>query len=272
MEGTWDTSNASPKGGDSFRVGFSQQLKIPAGQSFNLVATGGHADEVFGKCDVASDNTFICILNDNVNGLDEVKGNWYIQATAVERITEETLSFDVPGGKVVVDLPGEVGIDDGATQDLTKSGEPQPDRASLKWIVDVPGNMLNPLDPENTGQVKLQDKLPAGTKLCEDRPTKLSDGRGSGQISEIKDGPKLTASADDKHVEVALDAKVAFKSDQTYRIEYTICSTDGQPLKAGEYTNTFIVDNDLQTGGTVDVDDWTPRRLSLENLEFLAII
>ncbi|APT85957.1 Ig-like domain-containing protein [Corynebacterium flavescens] len=259
VEGTWDATNANPKGGDSFSVGFPQQLKIPAGQSFDLVATGEHAEEVFGKCDVADNNTFTCVLNDNVNGLDEVKGSWFIQATAVERTTEETLSFNVPGGEVVVDLPGEGGIDDGATLELKKSGELQPDKASLKWTVEIPGNMLTPLDTENTGKVILSDKLPNGTKLCENRPTKLSYGRGSGKFTEIKEGVKLTASdANGTDVDVALDAKGAFKSDQTYRIEYTICSTDGQPLKKGEYKNTFFVDDENQISGEVGVEEWTP--------------
>ncbi|MGX1739864.1 Ig-like domain-containing protein [Corynebacterium flavescens] len=257
VEGTWDASKADPQPGDSFTVGFPSQLKIPAGASFPLVSEDS---ETYGTCTVNSDNSFTCVLNDSVTGKDDVKGTWFIEATATEYTNAENLDFTVPGDKVTVPLPGDGGgISDGTKLDFKKQGAVQPDESSIRWTVDIPGSMLAALETPNDGNVTLRDKLPEGLKVCEPiRDSKLSVGRAGFQ--EIPDGLTLEPGATGQ-IQIGVNANEPFKNDQIYRVEYTTCTTNGGVLTQGKYENQFFVGDEYESG-IVGYDGFKPLELN----------
>lgn len=257
VTGTWDATNANPKPGDSFTVGFPEQLKIPAGSTFSLFSED---NESYGLCTVSADNSFTCVLNDNVTGKDDVSGTWFVEATATEYTDAETLDFTVPGGKVTVPLPGDNGgISDGTELDFKKQGAVQPDQSSIRWTVDIPGSMLAALETPNDGSVSLNDQLPAGLQVCDpNRDPKLSVGRT--EFQEIDNGLSLTPGATGK-IGVGIEAGAPFQNDQIYRVEYTTCTTNKGVLTKGEYKNQFFVGDESQSG-TVGYDGFKPLELN----------
>lgn len=260
VSGTWTAPNGASKG-DTFTVGFPAELRMPAGMTFNLAGDGEFAGQTVGTCVVNGDNTFTCELTAEFNGLDEVGGTWFVDATASKFTAEENVDFTVPmGGPVTVPLPGDNGgISDGQSYELSKSAKVNPDKSSIKWTVQIPGSMLSALDPDGTGKVTLQDQLPDGLMVCSPSRAKLEHGRAN--LTEIPGGLALEEKATGT-VPVTIDAGAAFNDNERYVLTYNTCTTDGSLLEAGkEYENSFIVDGQHTATGIGKGEPWAPQEL-----------
>lgn len=261
VSGTWTAPNGASKG-DTFTVGFPAELRMPAGMTFALIGDGEFAGQTVGTCAVSGENTFTCTLTAEFNGLDEVGGTWFIEATASKFTAEENVDFTVPmGGTVTVPLPGDNGgISDGQSYELSKSAKVNPDKSSIKWTVQIPGSMLSALDPDGTGKVTLQDKLPDGLRVCSPSRAKLEHGRAN--LTEIPGGLALEEKATGT-VPVTIDAGAAFNDNERYVLTYNTCTTDGSLLEAGkEYENSFIVDGQHTATGIGKGEPWAPQELA----------
>ncbi|WP_187702745.1 DUF5979 domain-containing protein [Dietzia sp. SLG310A2-38A2] len=265
VSGTWDatTGDRAPLPGDEFSVAFPAELEIPNGQTLQLLGD----DTVWGTC-VVSQNTMNCTLTDAVTDRpDDVKGTFTLFSRAVAYTTAAELPFRV-NGQVTVDgrLPGGGGISDG--QDLgpaTKSGALQPDKAAVRWTIDIPGSALIALDSAGTGQVSLPDTLSSNMQLCEAgrlTPT-LQSGR-PGALTAVPNGAAVTQPGGaGTPVTIGITNGSAFRADQVYRIQYTTCTTSGQvdiPEAGGA---PVVYDNSVTIGdavvGAVGVgQDWRP--------------
>ncbi|MFN3600106.1 MAG: DUF5979 domain-containing protein [Dietzia sp.] len=265
VSGTWDatTGDRAPLPGDEFSVAFPAELEIPNGQTLQLLGD----DAVWGNC-VVSQNTMNCTLTDAVTERPEdVKGTFHLFSTAVAYTTAAELPFRV-NGQVTVDgrLPGGGGISDG--QDLgpaTKSGALQPDKAAVRWTIDIPGRALMALDTGGTGQVSLPDTLSANMQLCEAGRLNatLQSGR-PGALSAVPNGASVTQPGGaGTPISIGIDNGGAFRADQLYRIQYTTCTTSGEvdlPVEGGP---PIVYDNSVTIGDTVVGaigvgQDWRP--------------
>lgn len=264
VEGTWEATQTL-NGGETFTVGFPDELSIPANYSFDVTSDGtGDIDAgvKIGKCVVNSDNTFTCTLNDEVEGKEDVSGTWWIAAEATTYTTEDSLTFEVPGEDVVVKLPGDGGgIDDGSGPlETGKSGSVLKDRTSIKWTVDIAGPLLVALDEDETGTVVLEDDLSEYLEFCRPGQNKLLGGRPGSQskIGELTiDGNELT---------VKLNPGEEFRSDYLYTLEYVTCTVDDlliteDGLEDGDFANTIVIGEQKYEGIIDDYTDWKPIEL-----------
>ena len=267
VEGIWDATGLDLEGGETFSVGFPDELSISAGFSWNMYSDGSgeiDAGEVIGQCVVAADNTFTCELNDAVAGKDNVKGTWWIEAKATTYTTEESVQFDLPGGEVIVELPGDGGgIDDG-TGPLTtaKNGRILDDRKSIEWTVDIAGPLLVALDEDGDASVELEDNLSELLDVCRPNQMKLLAGRPGNQV----EAGTLTIEGDTNPLNVIIDADEAFRSDYLYTLKYVTCTADGGLLSQGdgedgEYTNTIEIDGEVYGEGIGPGEPWEPSKL-----------
>ncbi|MGO3104771.1 DUF5979 domain-containing protein [Corynebacterium variabile] len=263
--GTWEAVDQNAGGvaaGDKFTVGFPSQLKLPAGATFNLIGSDGDVvGQTVGTCTVNADNTFTCVLSENVNDKAGVKGTWFIETQVVAGTDDEGLKFTVPGKEVTVPLPGGGGIDDGFNSTFSKKGEVGADKGSIKWTVEIPGNMLAPLKDPNDGTASLKDVLPEGLKTCsaDNKTPTLQVGRD--KLETITDGLTI-ADGQTSEIAIGVDAGKPFQTNQRYVLTYYTCTTDGQPLtKDQEYKNSFTVGTQT-TSGTVKGQGFEPEKLS----------
>ncbi|WP_278829084.1 DUF5979 domain-containing protein [Corynebacterium stationis] len=269
VEGTWKATQPL-NGGETFTVGFPDELKIPAGFTFDVTSDGtGEIEEglKIGECVVNDDNTFTCTLNDEVQNKEDVSGTWWIAAEATTYTTKESLQFDIPGGEVVVDLPGENGgISDGAgPMDTEKKGKVLEDRTSIKWTVDIAGPLLVHEDADEDGVVVLDDELSKHLNFCRPGQAKLFGGRPNNQ-NEIG---ALTYD-DNGNLTVALNDGEEFRSDFLYTLEYVTCLADADLLITksgianGDFANTIVIGGKDYTGIIGDYTDWEPIVLRKE--------
>ncbi|WBT07823.1 DUF5979 domain-containing protein [Corynebacterium sp. SCR221107] len=264
VEGSWKATSTLA-GGETFSVGFPQELSIPAGFSFDVVADGSgdvEEGEVIGNCVVNNDNTFTCTLDDSVAGKENVGGTWWIEATATTYTDAESLEFSIPGDTVKVQLPGDGGgIDDGSGPlETGKSGSVLEDRTSIKWSVDIAGPLLVALDEDETGTVVLNDELSEYLEFCRPGQNKLLGGRPGSQ-SEIG---KLTISGN--ALTVTLNPGEEFRSDYLYTLEYVTCTVNDllitkDGLEGGDFSNSIIIDGQHYNGIIGGYTDWKPIEL-----------
>lgn len=261
VEGTWKATQTL-NGGETFTVGFPDELSIPANYSFDVTSDGTGdigAGVKIGECVVNSDNTFTCTLNDEVKDKEDVSGTWWIAAEAREYTTEESLTFEVPGEDVVVKLPGENGgISDGAgPMETEKKGRVLEDRTSIKWTVDIAGALMVNEDADEDGVVVLDDELSEHLNFCRPKQTKLSGGRPNNQ-NEIGE---LTYD-DNGNLTVALNDGEEFRSDFLYTLEYVTCLADADLLitedgiAKGDFANTIVIGEKKYDGIIGDYTDW----------------
>lgn len=269
VEGTWEATQTL-NGGETFTVGFPDELSIPANYSFDVTSDGtGDIDAgvKIGECVVNSDNTFTCTLNDEVKDKEDVSGTWWIAAEAREYTTEESLTFEVPGEDVVVKLPGDGGgISDGAgPMETEKKGRVLEDRTSIKWTVDIAGALLVTEDADEDGVVVLEDELSEHLNFCRPGQAKLFGGRPNNQ-NEIGE---LTYD-DNGNLTVALNDGEEFRSDFLYTLEYVTCLADADLLitESGidndDFANTIVIGEKKYDGIIGDYTDWEPVVLRKE--------
>ena len=267
VEGSWNATSTLA-GGETFSVVFPQELSIPAGFSFDVVADGSgdvEEGEVIGNCVVNNDNTFTCTLDDSVAGKEKVGGTWWIEATATTYTDAESLEFSIPGDTVKVPLPGDGGgIDDGAGPlETGKSGSVLEDRTSIKWSVDIAGPLLVALDEDETGTVVLEDDLSEYLEFCRPGQNKLLGGRPGSQ-SEIG-----TLTIDGNNLTAALNPGEEFRSDYLYTLEYVTCTVDGlliteDGIAESDFSNSIVLDGDRFGGVIGKYTDWKPIKLKKE--------
>ncbi|MDI9915569.1 DUF5979 domain-containing protein, partial [Rhodococcus sp. IEGM 1379] len=265
VHGTWDATKATPQPGDEFTIKFPDELKLGANAPIELKDPDG---TIWGNCVlVAATNNMTCVLTDAVVGReDEVSGEFFVYTKAVAYTTSETVNFTINNDVVAVPLPGSGGISDG--QDIgvsKKSGVQTPDKAAVRWTIDIPGSELAALDAAGTGSLTLSDTLSANMKLCDDGRlnAKLLSGRPD-YLKDVADGVAVTQpGAPGSPVGIAITNGARFENDKLYRVEYTSCTTSGviDVPAAGE---TVVYDNSVTIGGkTVAADGvgqtWTPE-------------
>ncbi|MGX1855826.1 DUF5979 domain-containing protein [Dietzia sp. NPDC055340] len=253
VHGTWDARSANPKPGDEFTIRFPDELKLTDTIDFSLVGAEG---EIWGTCEVSvPENVMTCALSDAVTERpEEVHGSFYVYSKAVKYTTADEVTFTInntltAGGR----LPGGGGISDG--NDLgsaVKSGKLQPDKAAVRWTIDIPGSDLIALDAEGNGTATLSDDLSDTMQLCEAprlNPV-LQSGR-PGSLQPVPGGVTVTQSGGAGTpiaIEIANDG--AFQADQLYRIEYTTCTVSGEPDLSEPDGEPVIYNNSVTIGDT----------------------
>lgn len=273
VDGTWDASHLNVTGGETFTVEFPDELSIPAGFPFSMLADGIDGVEdgtVIGECVVNAGNTFTCELNNTVAGKEEVKGTWWIEAEAVQYTDAEAVSFNIPGDTVEVRLPGDNGgIDDGAGPlETKKSAQVLDDKKSIKWTVDIAGPLLAPLVAAD-GTVTLNDTLSEALKLCEPSRAsqfKLLAGRPGSTLSPAGDLSVVADPADSQNLTVTLDLDGDVNTNYIYRLEYITCTADGNLLQTvsdtdDTYTNVIVIGDEEYGSGIGNYTGWEPRKL-----------
>ncbi|MGC0367296.1 LPXTG-motif cell wall-anchored protein [Rhodococcus sp. 27YEA15] len=250
VRGTWDARNANPKPGDEFTIQFPDELKLGGNPTIDLKTN----ETVWGTCELnSSTNVMTCVLSDAVVGHEEeVHGDFFVYTKAVEYTTAKSVDFTINDRVRTVPLPGGGGIGDG--QDIgviEKSGELAPDKAAVRWTIDIPGSDLAALDTGNTGSVNLSDALSANMTLCEDG--RLNARLLSGRPGDLKDVPGGVAVTQPDGagsvVGIELTNGAPFASDKLYRVEYTSCTTSGMVDLPTEGDESIVYDNSVTVGG-----------------------
>lgn len=99
----------------------------------------------------------------------------------------------------------------------SKKGEVLEDRTSIKWTVEIPGQLVVPLDADKDGIVVLEDELSEPLNFCRPGQAKLFGGRPKNQ-TEIG-----TLTYDENgDLTVALNEGEEFRSDFLYTLEYVL--------------------------------------------------
>lgn len=268
VEGIWDASTAQPKSGDVFSIGFPSALRLEDGLDFPLTGTD---DVVWGTCEIdAAANLVTCVLSDAVEDRpEEVKGTFFLFSEAVERVTVETVSFELNGTATPIDLPGTGGIGDGKTiGDAAKTGALQPDKSAIRWTIDIPGGDLAALDPTGTGTVTLSDTLSDTMQLCE--APRLGATLQSGRPGDLKPadgGVSVTQPGGaGTPIAIAIATGTAFRTDLVYRVQYTTCTVSGGPDLPAPGGDPVVYENSVTIGDTVVASpgvtqDWTPSTM-----------
>lgn len=165
VTGTWDatseTTGKAPQEGDTFTIGFPDELILHDAVDFNLNAPGNIP---LANCVAAAGSReATCTITADGANEDEylAAGTWIIEATVVESTEEEFLEFNLNGTDTPVILPGGGGIDP----------KPEEQRFTAKvgafkgisgtvatWTVTVPGTAL-----QGEGPFEFIDKLPSQT-------------------------------------------------------------------------------------------------------------
>lgn len=267
VHGTWDARHANPQPGDQFTVRFPAELKLGDNPALTLAGDDG---TVWGTCKLeGSTNAMTCTLSEAVTDRpEEVYGTFFVYAKAVEYTTAENVDFVVNGEFTQsYPLPGGGGISDGREiGEAKKSGALTPDKAAVRWTIDIPGADLAALDAAGTGSVSLRDTLSDNMKLCgDDRiDAKLLSGR-PGDLKAVANGVTVTQPGGaGGEVIVAIENGKAFRSDMLYRVEYTSCTTSGIVDLPAEGDKSVVYDNSVTIGGKkVDAEgvgqDWRPQ-------------
>lgn len=256
FKGTWDATDANPQPGDQFTVTLPAELGFKGNVPFDL--RGSDGTTVWGSCQTnsPSDGIMTCALSDEVTGKEEVKGTFELEVTANAATTEETVTFNLNGKDISVDLPGEGGIDDGVpvTDKLTKTGAMNSNKWSMGWTINLPGSRLAGRDIVN-----VMEDLSANHKLCDPGGLKILAVRGDIEtdVSEIgKTSADVTSPYDFKFV--LTQPEGGWDSKTTYRITYNTCTVSGEiDDKGTEYTNEANVDVLGESSGIIGVtQDW----------------
>lgn len=243
VSGSWDASEADPHAGDTFTIGLPPELAFPQAVPFQLVGSDdGGNPVVWGNCltDPAT-GVATCELTDAVEATPElVQGAWQFQVEAVQATVADGVEFDLNGTSVVVDLPGDGGIDDGIDLpgEVSKSGVMNQNNWSMTWTVDIPGaNMVG------QNSVTLHDTMGSGHQLCTPTGLKVETVRGSTVVdvtSLVTTAPAPGATEFDV-VLAAPDA--GFDANVTYRLTYQTCTPDGQIDREGAvYSNVAQIE------------------------------
>lgn len=237
VAGEWDATHADPKAGDTFTIGLPEELGFDEVVPFDLEGNG----EVWAKCLTNPDaDEATCTLTEAVTEAPElVKGTFEFEVEAVKETTEKQVEFDLNGKPVLVDLPGDGGIDDGIEipTDMTKSGELNDNKWSMTWTIEIPGAEVAELE-----KAEVFDTVSDNHKLCESPSLNVQKVRGD-QSEDVTGIAEISEDGDDADFSVTLaPGDEGFDPDFTYRIVYNTCTIDGQIDDQGtEYFNEATV-------------------------------
>lgn len=221
-------------GGDTFGMTLPAEFRRSASGAFDI--TDPTSGTLMAKCTVAEGQgpDVVCTLTAAVDGLEEVRGAFWLQATASRTTTSDTVRFDLGGTVQMVDLPGEGGI---VPEAPTAPGAPYKYGGvtdvdgRLRWAVGVPGSSVA------AGAFQVTDTLDQGRvphRYTEEayllqRPVK--DGRFVGTWTPVdKSRYSWTFSADGKSFTVSASGLPA--SGFSYELVY-YTRVDG-PFLAGD--------------------------------------
>lgn len=244
IKGTWKAPDDA-KAGDSFQITLPDVFGITPIADFPLVGDDGESS---GTCHVDADaKTLKCTLNETVNDLTDVHGEWELYVTADKKTRDETVTFPVEGGQpIVVKLPGENGGIGKLTPlptDVTKSGRLDGDQRTITWTVDLPGSYL----------ADANDDIPL---VFPDTPStngmKLVDGSGKlSYYEEVKDNNQAvnvrlldggsldlgTQNSDGKFNVTVNPGTQTWDPNKVYRVQYQT-KTDALLPPGTELSNT----------------------------------
>lgn len=262
VSGSWDATTADPKPGDQFTIGLPPALEFPQAVPFTLKGRTPEGDEViWGTC-LTDPQTSVatCVLTDEVDDFPElVSGTWEFQVRAAEATTEEGVEFDLNGTPVVVDLPGNGGIDDGVTLpgEVTKSGRMNSDNWSMTWTIDIPGKSLV---AAGGSVAHITDTFGVGHVLCDPIGLKVQTVRGD-RVTDVTSLATMHGRPADASFALDLAAPTGgFDSSVTYRLTYRTCTSDGEIDPSGtQYSNSAEIEGWGSAGigvGTVTNKPW----------------
>ena len=171
----------------------------------------------------------------------DVKGTFDLDLRAAQATTAEEVVFDLNGTDTPVDLPGTGGIDDGIDPPApwSKSGAINPNRWSVKWTINLPGDRL-----AGNGVVSLAEVLSANHQLCAPSNLRVQSVLGSGSPVDVPGVASVTPGADAQHFTIVLTEPAGgWNPNLTYRVTYDTCTPDRLIDEQGTvYTNEATVD------------------------------
>ncbi|MCS5478273.1 DUF5979 domain-containing protein [Corynebacterium sp. YIM 101645] len=187
VKGEWDatsdTTGVAPQEGDTFTIGFPDELEIRGDLDFNLNAPGNIP---LANCvAVGGSREATCTIT--AAGADEdayiPAGTWTIEATVTEETEDNFVRFNLNGTATPVPLPGGGGIDPKPEEQrfTTKAGAFKGISGTVAtWTVTIPGSAL-----QGEAPYEFTDKLPsqtdgpnAGTMVYVDDSVNIDRGAG----------------------------------------------------------------------------------------------
>lgn len=249
ISGEWSVPDGAVAG-ETFGMTLPTQFHRQTAGGFAI--TDPDTGEVMANC-VVSDGDgpdVVCTLTDAVDGKEQVGGSFWMQATASQLTTSETVRFDLGDTVEIVDLPGQGGI---IPEELGEDALPYKYAGTtatdghLKWVVGIPSAFVD------DGGFTISDALDQGladhhyTGEVTLRQRPVEDGALAGTWTPVSPANYRVVFADDgqSFEAVASGLPVAgFAYELVYYTQSELPVVDGQV-----FGNHVIVDT-IETSAT----------------------
>lgn len=254
ITGEWAVP-AGAQAGETFGMTLPDEFSRQAAGVFTI--TDPVTGEIMADCAVAAGQgpDLVCTLTDAVNGKEDVRGSFWMQATASQSTTAETVSFDLGDTIEIVDLPGDGGVvpvNPTEADEPYKYGDATATDGLLKWVVGIPSGFVH------DGTFTIADTLDAGlaghhytgeVRLSQ-RP--VENGVQVGKWTVVDPGKYRITIADDGQ-SFAFAASGLPAGGFAYELLY-YTQADGPVVKGEVFGNHAIVDT-VETSATHTVTE-----------------
>ena len=250
--------------GDTFSIALPEPLRLVSTSPFSLTNDSG---EVIATCtyDVGTaPETITCSFSAVMAGSEGASGDIWFRVLATDEVEEETLTIDIGGAPIVVEIPGGIGPAPGvnAPTEFEKHSSAEGTTGKMYWTIVIPAS-------EATGTVTVHDELQISDPYLshEFDPTSLYVSRYPVGADGVVNGPKeRVAAVEPEGSEPVIPATsysftpadsptvLDFSWDEWedgyyYRIEYQT-RADGVVLAGDKFANSAVVN-------TVEVNEVT---------------